>query len=79
MQCECKVNSWPHAANASVALWNFLEFLSSRIFHLQLVGSVDVEPADIEGHLYLRTVQKYTAVKHIHRNQKNWRNLSRYY
>ena len=46
MQCECKVNSWPHAANASVALWNFLEFLSSHIFHLQLVGSVDTEASD---------------------------------
>lgn len=38
-----------HVGNATSDFWNFLEYFPLNIFDLQLVESVEAEPAGMEG------------------------------
>ena len=54
--CKYNVNGCLHAMKSSFVFWNFLKNDISffpNIFNLLLAESIDMEPADKEGQLYL--------------------------
>ena len=55
IQCKWYANSCCYVANSSlIAFWNFLDSFSWILFNLQLVESMDVEPADTGGWLHTK-------------------------
>ena len=62
MRCKYHVNSGWGTANSSFAFWNFLEFSKMYTFHLLLVVSVDAEPTDTDGWIYIDLIYLYIYV-----------------